>query len=364
MFKKIRSLFKRQSVPSALSSPEWQPYANFFPPSKAASLATTGRCLKLYSDFLIQAELKSDKKNHYFFKLLLKPNAFDNKQTFLERIVHDLLLYGNFIAKIIFNSTGKITSLIPYQPSQVFAYAINGSNDDSLSIHETGYYYRDERGRVFMPHEIFHIKDSLFSSSDFLNGLSRVYLYQSLFESAGSIQDVQRSLSRSGLRQPMLLSGLPEESTEQLKTVRDTIRKFFTSGQSAQAGVLTLPQGFEVRNLSMQDSAKTLQFLASKSDLDVCRIFGVPVELIARSDGQSQVGSSNLKESHRFFLKTSMLSFLTNIANSFSELMNDDTNFYYDISSLRPSDLREQSQFLSQLVAAKILTPTEAKKYL
>ena len=85
-----------------------------------------------------------------------------------------------------------------------------------------------------MPDDIFHLRDSMFNTSDQLNGLSRVYLYEILFQSGYSVQAVQQSLSASGLRPSWMLSGLPEDNPEATKQVRNTIKQFFKSGQSAQ----------------------------------------------------------------------------------------------------------------------------------
>ena len=356
---------KKRSASVLGERSEWNPFSNNYPPSKSTRLATVGRCLRLYSDFLIQTPLVTkDGKDHYLIDLLKKPNSFDSEKTFWEKLVFELLMNGNFHCYIKHNQ-GTVTGLLPYRSGQVYGYPTKGEYSDPLELERSGFYYRDFKGRVFMPDELFHLKDVMFNSSDNINGYSRTYIYELNFQAGYSIQAVQCSLSQSGLRPPLLLTGLPDSDKEAVKEVRETVKKFFQSGKSAAAGgVLTLPDGYDIKPMMLQSPERALEFLSSKSDLDIARIFSVPIELLARSDGQTQSGSNHLKEANRFFIRTAMKSFLKNISDSLSELAADGTQFEFKIDKMRASDLREQSQYLSQLVQSKILTPAEAKEML
>ena len=352
--------FKKRQA-SALGSPsEWIPFSNNFPPTQATRLATVGRCLRLYSDFLLQTPLEPE--GHYFSQLLAKPNRWQSKKNFYETLAFELLLNGNFMAKVDYDRAGRITALLPFRAGQIYCHATAGEYSDPVALQSDGFYYKDFKGRVHMPDEILHLRDSMFNTSDQLNGLSRVYLYEILFQSGYSVQTVQQSLSASGLRPSWLLSGLPEENPGSTKKVRQTIKKFFQSGQSSQPGaVLSLPEGFELKQLMLQNPENALEFLASKSDLDIARIFCVPIELIGRADAEGEGGAQHIKESHRFFIKNSLTSFFQNIADAFGMLAMDGTKFEFKLDRFRASDLREQSQYLSQLVTAEVLSPAQAR---
>ena len=354
---------KKRQV-SALGAPsEWIPFSNNFPPTQATRLATVGRCLRLYSDFLLQTPLEP--KDHYLSKMLAKPNRWQSKKNFYESMAFELLLNGNFMAKVDYDSRGQVIALLPFRAGQIYCHPVNGEYSDPVALQRGGYYYKDFKGRVFMPDDIFHLRDSMFNTSDQLNGLSRVYLYELLFQSGYSIQAVQQSLSASGLRPSWMLSGLPEDNPESTKSVRDTIKAFFQSGQSAQPGaVLSLPEGFELKQLMLNNPENALEFLASKSDLDIARIFSVPIELIGRSDAEGEGGAQHIKESHRFFIKNSLTSFFKNISDAFEMLTMDGTTFEFKVDRFRASDLREQSQYINQLVTSEVLSPAEAKKLL
>ena len=126
---------KRQQAPApALGErSEWIPFSNNYPPTSATRLATVGRCLRLYSDFLLQTPLKAQ-NGHYLIKLLDNPNRWQDKKNFFETLVFELLLNGNFHAKVDYDSTGQVTALLPYRAGQIYCHPTAGEYSDPLSI--------------------------------------------------------------------------------------------------------------------------------------------------------------------------------------------------------------------------------------
>ena len=90
--------------------------------------------------------------------------------------------------------------------------------------------------------------------------------------------------------------------------------------------------------------------------------FQWPIELIGRSDAEGEGGAQHIKESHRFFIKNSLSSFFKNISDAFTALAMDGTEFRFEVDRFRASDLREQSQYISQLVTSEVLSPEQARK--
>lgn len=356
----IKKLHKRQN-PSWLSGTEWIPFSNNFPPTQATRLATVGRCLRLYSDFAGEIPLVSEPQNHYLLDLIQKPNDFMTRQNLFESLCFELLLHGNFVSKVKYNPGGQVTAILPYRSGQVYCYPTRGEYSDPVSLQEGGFYYRDFKGRVLMPEDVWHIKDLMFSNSDLLNGLSRVYLYSTAFDSGSALANTEKSLSSSNLKPPWLLSGLPEVSDKEIESTRDTVDKFLKAGAQ---GVLTVPSGYDLKSMMIQNPGPVLQYLGSKSDLDVSRIFSVPIQLLSRSDGETQGSAQDLKEATRFFIKSSLKAFLKNISDSLEDLAMDGAKFSFEVDRFRASDLREQSQYISQLVTAEVLSAEEAKKLL
>ena len=346
----------------SLSNPtEWIPFTNNFPPSRATQLATVGRCLRLYSDFAGEIPLISSPPGHYLLGLIRNPNTFMSRQNLFESLCFELLLNGNFMARVKYNGTGQITRILPYRAGQVYCYPRSGEYSDAESIDSGGYFYKDFKGRVLMPDSVWHIRDVMFSNSDLLNGLSRSYLYATAFESGSALANAEKSLNQSSLKPPWLLSGLPESSDKEIAETRSTVDAFLKSGA---LGILTLPGGYELKSMMIESVGPVLKYLASKSDLDIARIFSVPIQLIGRSDALSQAGANDLKESTRFFIKSALASFLKNISDSLENLAMDGTKFHFEIDRFRASDLREQSQYIKQLVDSQVLSTDDARKML
>ena len=353
---------KRQTQEPFLNNPsEWQPFTSNFPPTKSSQLASVGRCLRLYSDFMGEIPIVSTPKNHYLLSVLKSPNPFMSKQNLFESLCFELLLNGNFMAHTEYNSRGEVTQIHPYRSGQCYAYPVDGEYSDAIELSNRGYYYRDFKGRVFVPSQIWHIKDSMFSSGDNLNGLSRVYLYQLAFDSGANLAQTENSLSSTNLKPPWLLSGLPEAGAQEIEDTRETIKTFFKKGAQ---GVLTVPAGFDLKSLMIESPGPILKYLGSKSDIEISRIFSVPLQLLSRSDGETKGSAQDLKEATRFYIKSSLKAVLKNISDSLERLAMDGTEFKFEIDRFRASDLREQSQYISQLVTSEVLSKEEAKELL
>ena len=358
-------LFERSERQTrSVQSSEWIPYSysNNFPPTSSTKLSAVGKCLRLYSDFLLQIPLEP--ADHYLSMLLKKPNVFDTKKTFFEKLVYQTLLNGNFHAKIDYDSRGQVIALLPFNPASMYAYPVKGEYTDPISIQRHGFYYRDFKGRSFMPDEIFHLKDMMFSNSDQLNGLSRIYVYQTIFEAGGGLENVACSFARSGLRKTVMLTpnNISEVDKDTLKNAREQVEEFYKKAGTAGGGVMTLPVGFDLKSLNFDDPERLFEFLSNKNSLDIARIFSVPIDLVSKPASDKSGGMNHAKEAHRFFIRTSLRAFLKNISDALEMLAMDGTDFSFQVDKFIASDRREESQYISQLVQSGVLSAEDAKE--
>ena len=320
------------------------------------------RALRIYADLLSLTPLKTkDGRAHYFIDLMRQPCRFATGQNFYEQLVHSYFLFGNFYAKINYNTQGRVTALIPYQPTACRVYPNGNDYGDGPGIEARGIYFRDRRGRILLESDCLHIRDALFTSYNLIESPSRIAIFNLAFTAGRSIAEVQASLSQSGLKSASLMNYPAGATPESLDEVKKVVSNFFAGPQSQSAGnILSLPEGFSIKGLTIANADKALEFLSSMSDLSIARLFSIPVEILHRADGETQAGSQALKEAFRIFAKTSAKAFLMNIARSLSRVAG--TELYYDQGVFVGSDLREQSQYLSKLVQAQILKPSEAKE--
>ena len=144
------------------------------------------------------------------------------------------------------------------------------------------------------------------------------------------------------------------------------VGKYFSSGKSANpGGVLTLPTGFKIEQMTLKNPEKSLEFLATKSDLDIARIFGVPIELLSRSDGESSGSKGAQTESHRFFIKSSIQPiFAVGQLTPWADWQWTGQSSALRLISSKASNLREQGEYLEKLVNSGIIDKAEAKKML
>ena len=333
--------------------------------NRASNLASVFRCLKIFSDILIYCPLKTrNKKHHPLLDLFKQPCSFLTRNAYLQIITEQVLLYGCFRAHIQYTNRGRITSLIPYKWPQIFAYPRFGDFQSGQEIEKYGYFFKDYRGKTLLPSEIFSVVDN-FYGQDFLNPLSRVAKFSDVFKQSNSVLEFSKSLSASGGMPASLMTGLSEDDSDAVKDARNATEAFTKLGEQTAGKILTLPSGFALKSMMQESPGPVLQYLSSFSDLQISRLFGVPLQMLSdRSDAKSSSTASSVKETNRFFLKQVMQPFLKNISDSISTLTSDSVEFYFDMNRLRASDLREQGTFLRSAIDAKIMTKEECREWL
>ena len=172
-------------------------------------LATTRRCISLYSQFLSLLNLETeDDQPHYFIDLLEKPHPAYRKSDFMEALCWETLLNGQFICRLIYNrQNGKIEQIWPYRNNTARAYVTKGDYNDPETVAK-GFFYRSSySGRVWWPDEALHIKDNLQTRGDMVNAYPRSYFYKTLFDSGVAVQNVTQGLSMSGGRGAVMIEG-------------------------------------------------------------------------------------------------------------------------------------------------------------
>lgn len=346
----------------------------------AGNLPQVRRALQLYSNLLnttpLQAINKQGKEvDHYLLNVLNKPARFLSRYEFFSRLVESYFLDGNFYALIESNTEGKITSILPFLPGTMYAYAsgpkeksTQGDHADPVTLNESGsYFYQSQFGEgdnavtnKYDPEDVWHIK-STWQSQDLLNGASLYEAYTQAIELGQDSLETSQKFAKSGMVGPVLITGVETEDADSKKTVSDTVKEFFEN----KGQFLTLPAETEIKDLLMKQPADFIRFLSSVSSLHIARLLSVPIELLNREDAQagSGMGGVAMKEIFRFWVKTSGRGFLNMIEQKLNELATDVT-FQFQIRSVQSSDMRELAMSVNQLVSAGAMTPQEAKEWL
>ena len=380
MIKTIKNFFKRERRAAILNNPTWRPYQNNFTLSgvdseRITSLGTVSMALRVYTDACLRFPLQIIDKNkqpidHPLNMVLNQPNDWQSKGQFFSHLVTNVFLNGNFHAKVVWNSEGTITKLLPFVSGSMFGYpGFDGQpkNDfsDPIILEKAGYFYRDYRGRAWHPFEILHIKDLLYSA-DLINGISRLTVARLAFESGINVQDSMNGIAEAGFINPIAVQRPKGADTAALKNFNTMIENFFQMGQAKRKRLLSVPDGFELKELSAKTTEKDLSIVKKLSDLDIVKVFGLQTVFTLEA-GQVQSGA---KEAYRALTHITLNPWLIGLASQFTKQLLTERErasglcFCFDTSALSSMDKRELSTYLSTLKKCGIITANEARQSL
>ena len=355
-----RFLKKRQG--GAQIATAW-PFGNISPSyGSVEGLATTRRCISLYSQFLSLLDLETeDSQPHYFIDLLEKPHPAYRKSDFMEALAWEVLLNGQFICRLIYNrQNGKIEEIWPYRNNTARAYVKKGDYNNPRTTRD--FFYRSNYdGDVFWPDEALHIKDNLQSRGDMVNAYPRSYFYKTLFDSGVAVQNCTLGLSLTGGRGAVLIEGVPMTDADQDKIVRDNFEKTLQRGlKETTSQVMAMPQGYKPHRLLNDQSHSMMTWLAERSDLELAKLWDVPFEILQ----VGKIGAQSLKEVWRQWIRINLRAFTGKVAQAFTDAVNDGTRFVFRVGKLRFSDQREAANYYSALINDGVLSPQEVKESL
>lgn len=364
MLKQVFDRFLKKRQAGSQISTAW-PFGGIAPLSgNITGLATTRRCISLYSQFLSLLDLETEdgSNEHYFIKLLEKPHPAFKKSDFMEALAWEVLLNGQFICRLIFDrQSGRIKRIDPYRNNTARAYVKKGDYNDPESVAQGFYYRSNYSGKVFWPDEALHIKDNLQFRGDLVNAYPRSFFYKALFDSGVAVMNATQGLSMSGGRGAVMIEGVPMSDNEQDKKVRDNFQKTLQSGlKESTSQVMAMPAGYKVHRLLAEQSHSMITWLAERSDLELAKLWDVPFEILQ----VGKIGAQSLKEVWRQWIRINLRAFVSKVADAFSESVNDGTKFVFRVGKLRFSDQREAATYFSSLIQNEVLTPEEAKKLL
>lgn len=247
-------------------------------PQRASGLATAAACIGVISQALAGVPLNLYRRaanggreratDHPLYAVLHDaPNGTMTAYEARETLIANLLVSGNAYAALDWNARGQVTGLHPIDPGRVAV--------ERLESGRLRYRVTDPNGRlrVNLQDEILHLRYRL--ARDGVMGLSPIQLARETFNLALTQQDTAAGLAAKGNRPsgalvfPNMLSQGGKEGA--LNALASKI-----NANTATSNVLVLDGGAEWKSFSM--TAKDAEFLESRklTNLDICRIWGVP----------------------------------------------------------------------------------------
>ena len=231
------------------------------------------------------------------FLIKYQPNSYQNKITFYEKIIMDMLSDGNSYVKIVRNGAGRVIELLPINYSDVEIYTL-----------ENKLYYSDEKtGETHDSENILHFK--MITGPDGIKGLSPIEQCKNAIGWGMDVQAYSSTFFKNGGK----LSGILESDRALSEQAIDRLRNSFNSNYGTLSGsnqTAVLEEGLKYKSISV--TPDQAQFLASRqfSVEEVARIFGIPPHLLR---DLSKSSFNNIEMQSQEFVSYSLMPYITKI---------------------------------------------------
>jgi HK97 family phage portal protein len=252
---------------------------------RASGLATAGACISVISQALAAVPLNVYRRtanggreraaDHPLHGVLHDmPNEAQTAFEARELMIASLLMTGNAYAALTWNPRGQVTALTPLDPGSV---AVERLESGRLRYRVSG----RSGVRVLLQDEVLHLRYRL--GRDGVMGLSPIQLARETFSLALTQQETAAGLAAKGNRPsgalvfPNLMGGDKKDAALEKLGAK-------LASNSALSNVMVLDGGAEWKSFSM--TARDAEFLESRklTNLDICRIWGVPPTVVGILD--------------------------------------------------------------------------------
>ena len=231
------------------------------------------------------------------FLVKYQPNTYQNKITFYEKIIMDMLSDGNSYVQIVRNRNGRVLELLPLNYGDVETYTL----DNKL-------YYSDEKsGETHDSENILHFK--MITGPDGITGLSPIEQCKNAIGWGMDVQEYSSTFFKNGGK----LSGILESDRALSEQAIDRLRNSFNKNYGTLSGsnqTAVLEEGLKYKSISV--TPDQAQFLASRqfSIQEVARIFGLPPHLLKDLSASS---FNNIEMQSQEFVSYSLMPYISKI---------------------------------------------------
>ena len=285
-------------------------------PTKALTFSAVWAAMRLLSESVSSLPIgvfkqesngdRVEQNTDLSYLLRYQPNTYQNKISFIEKIMMDLLSNGNSYVRIERNRAGRPIELLPLNYSDVSVYF----KDNRL------FYTSDQLNGTYDSENILHFKlitnvntTSRNSSQDGILGLSPIDQCANAIGWGMDVEEYGRTFFKNGAK----LSGVLQTDRALSEQAVDRLRNSFNSNYSNLSGsnqTAVLEEGLTFKPVSI--SADQAQFLASRqfSVEEVARIFNVPPHLLKDLTKSS---FNNIEMQSQEFVTYSLMPYLNKI---------------------------------------------------
>lgn len=284
------------------------------------------------------------------------PNIIATGADFKEKIVRDLVLHGNAYVDIE-RDGNNIVSLWNIDASDV--------GISKYSDREKPHIVKDVKFKIYSSNVELNLDDVMIlteSSEDGgLTGQGVIARGYRTIELALNEIELNKNIMNNG-SSPISVVKLDKNlSAEAQQRLRDSWTKMYASSQNA-GKLLILEQGMEYEKLSFSPAELGLSASRSKTQAELCSLFGVPESMIDSSANTY----GNIENSSIRFLQYSITPHINVIETSLNRslLLEKEKNtkfFKFNTDSVLQTTLRERYEALNVGISSGILSLNEAR---
>ena len=322
-------LFHRRSGSSPFPEPVVPPFPGVSPygvvtASNAMQLDTVWSCVRLLSDTVSMLPVIGQSSvggvvqplpaGRPLSRWVQSPAANLSMSAWLRQMMVSLLLKGNAFG-IVSYASGYPSSVVPINPDEMSCTV----SDGNMQWLRKGIPVPDE--------QLFHMTFMRMPGTSL--GLSPITYAASLFSEESLIQAFARGFFKDAPQPTGILSTEQPVNQEQAKEIKD---RYKSNVQGREPIVLGNGVAFKPLSISPEES----QFLATRklNVSRICRIFGVPPEMVGGAADGSNVTYSNVTQRAMDFLTYSIQPWLKRFEDAVTQLFPGTQSIQFDTSEL------------------------------
>ena len=302
---------------------------------------------------------RAEQNTDLSYLLKYQPNTYQNKITFIEKVMMDLLSNGNSFVRIERNTLGKPIELLPLNYQDVTVYF----KDNRL------YYSSDQLKGTYNAEDVLHFK--LITNVNSLNsttqdgGILGMSPITQCRNAIGWGMDVEE-FGRTWFKNSAKLSGILKTERALSEQAIDRLRNSFNNNYSKLSGgnqTAVLEEGLSFQPLSV--SADNAQFLQSRefSIAEVARIFNVPPHLLKDLTKSS---FNNIEMQSQEFVTYSLMPYLNKIELEMNTKLFRKTNIgkeyiKFNVNSLLRGNVKDRSDYYKTAITNGWLSINEVR---
>ena len=289
-----------------------------------------------------------DTSNPLYNIIKYKPNNYQSRSTFLEKIMMDILTNGNSYVFIERNGAGKVTQLLPL------------NFDDVTITTKDGYLFYETKNGFFDSSDILHFKTL---SQDGIVGLSPIDQCKNAIGWGMAVEEFGNTFFKSGAK----LSGVLQTDRALSETAIDRLRNSFNNVYSSLSGAnqtAILEEGLTFKPVSINPDQA--QFLASRtfSIEEVGRIFRVAPHLLY---DLSKSSFNNVEMQSQEFLTFSLLPYLIKIEQEmnlklFTSNELGKTFIEFNVNGLLRGNVKDRSDYYRTMINIGAMSINEVRR--